>query len=87
MERIICLGVNEELYEVMVGHHETLYDILKNELGLYTAAKGCDGEDRDTRMIIMGGRLVNPARISASEADGEEIIIIEDLAKDHLRTN
>ena len=83
MERIINLNVNQECYEVMVGYHESLFDILHNKLGLKGIERGYVEEDYEAYTVIMGGRPVDARFIEVAEAEGEQILTMEGLEGTH----
>ena len=81
MERIVRLNINDEIYEVIVRPRESLLDVLRNKLGLTGTKIGCNEGDCGACTVIMNGRIVNACLVFAVEAEGQEIMTIEGLAK------
>ncbi|MDR3567066.1 MAG: (2Fe-2S)-binding protein [Syntrophobacteraceae bacterium] len=81
MERIISLRVNKEDYKVMVRPGESLLDVLRNRLGMTGTKECCNEGDCGACTVIMGGRAVNACLVLAVEAEGEEILTVEGLAR------
>ncbi len=81
MERIIRLRVNNEDYKVMVRPGESLLDVLRNRFGMTGTKECCNEGDCGACTVIMGGRAVNACLVLAVEAEGEEILTVEGLAR------
>ncbi len=79
MKQIIKMTVNEKQYEVAVKPNQTLLDILRQELGLTGAKRGCELGDCGACTVIMNGKPVNSCLILALEADDAVIETIEGL--------
>jgi len=73
--------VNGELYEVAVHPHWTLLEVLREELDLTGAKKGCDAGDCGGCTVILDGKPVVSCLTLAVEADGRDILTIEGLAQ------
>ena len=82
MKQPIELKVNGQLHEVEIDPWRTLQDVLRDNLGLTGAKKGCDGGDCGACSVILDGKLVTSCLILAIEAQGKDIITIEGLSKD-----
>ena len=81
MRKILHLKVNGEEYQVEVEPQEILLDVIRDKLNLTGTKRGCDTGDCGACTIIMDGKAVNSCLVLAVEADGEEILTIEGLAK------
>ncbi len=81
MERIIRLRVNGEDHKVMVRTGESLLDVLRNRLGFTGTKECCNEGDCGACTVILGGRSVNACLVLAVEAEGEEIMTVEGLAR------
>ena len=81
MKRLIQLRVNGELYEVAVHPHWTLLEVLREELDLTGAKKGCDAGDCGGCTVILDGKPVVSCLTLAVEADGRDILTIKGLAQ------
>ncbi|MDI6783632.1 MAG: molybdopterin-dependent oxidoreductase [bacterium] len=77
--------VNGKQVQLVVPRTRTLLDILREELGLTGAKKGCGIGVCGTCTVIMNGKAVRACLIPAEQVDGKEIITIEGLGtKDNL---
>jgi len=81
LKRLIQLRVNGELHEVAVHPHWTLLEVLREELDLTGAKKGCDAGDCGGCTVILDGKPVVSCLTLAVEADGRDILTIEGLAQ------
>jgi len=82
MKRLVQLRVNGEEYEVAVEPHHTLLRVLREELGLTGAKRGCDQGECGTCTVLMDGLPVPSCLILAVQAQGQEITTIEGLAQE-----
>ena len=80
-KELITLNVNGEPYEALVKPNSTLLDVLRDQLELTGAKRGCDAGDCGSCTVIMNGRPVNACLLLALKADGAEITTIEGLAE------
>ena len=80
-KELITLNVNGEPYEALVKPNSTLLDVLRDQLELTGAKRGCDAGDCGSCTVIMNGRPVNACLVLALKADGAEITTIEGLAE------
>jgi carbon-monoxide dehydrogenase small subunit len=81
MKKLINLKVNGETYEVAVEPRKTLLDVIRDDLGLPGTKKGCDQGECGTCTVIFNGKAVNSCLVLAVEAEGEDVLTIEGLAK------
>lgn len=82
MKYPIKLTVNGDLYELLVEPNETLVDVIRNRLNLTGTKEGCGTGDCGACTVIFDGKTVNSCLMLAIEADGQEILTIEGIAKD-----
>lgn len=80
--RPITLTVNGERRELSVAVHRTLLDVLRNDLELRGANRGCDSGDCGACTVLMNGKAITSCMVLAVDADGAEITTIEGLARD-----
>ncbi len=73
--------VNGTLREVMVEPYQTLLDVLREELGLTGAKKGCDSGHCGACTVLLQGKPVNSCLVLALDARDKEILTIEGLAQ------
>lgn len=82
----ITLTVNGELRELSVAPHRTLLDVLRNELELRGANRGCDSGDCGACTVLITlpgaerGQAVTSCMVLAVDADGAAVTTIEGLA-------
>jgi carbon-monoxide dehydrogenase small subunit len=81
MKQLITLRVNGETYEVAVQPWRTLLEVLRNDIGLTGAKRGCDEGDCGACTVIIDGKPVSSCLSLAVEAQGKDITTIEGLAK------
>jgi aerobic carbon-monoxide dehydrogenase small subunit len=79
MKKIINLTVNNEEYELAVEPNQTLLDVLRYQLGLTGAKKGCEMGECGACTVIMDGITVTSCLVLAMQANGRRITTIEGL--------
>jgi aerobic-type carbon monoxide dehydrogenase small subunit (CoxS/CutS family) len=80
MKKLLELTVNEEHYEVLVEPKTLLIDVLREQLGLKGAKRGCDSGSCGACTVLLNGKPVHSCSILALQANGGEILTIEGLA-------
>lgn len=80
MKKLLELTVNGEHYEVLVEPKTLLIDVLRDQLGLTGAKRGCDCGSCGACTILLNGKPVHSCSILALQANGSEILTIEGLA-------
>jgi xanthine dehydrogenase YagT iron-sulfur-binding subunit len=76
----IALRVNGEEHRVEVDVRTTLLDLLRENLGLTGAKKGCDHGQCGACTILLDGRRANACLALAVAHDGAELVTVEGLA-------
>jgi xanthine dehydrogenase YagT iron-sulfur-binding subunit len=76
----IALHVNGHRRELDVDTRTSLLDLLREQLGLTGAKKGCDHGQCGACTVLIGGRRANACLALAVAHDGAEITTIEGLA-------
>jgi xanthine dehydrogenase YagT iron-sulfur-binding subunit len=76
----ITLDVNGEAHALEVDTRSSLLDVLREELDLTGAKKGCDHGQCGTCTILLDGRRANACLALAVAHDGSRITTIEGLA-------
>lgn len=76
----VRIVVNGEEYRLNVKPNRTLVDILRDDLGLMGAKKGCGSGKCGSCTVLMDGRPIDSCLMLAPQADGREILTIEGLA-------
>ena len=79
MKKIIHLTINNEEYELAVEPNQTLLDMLRYQLGLTGAKKGCEMGECGACTVIMDGITVNSCLVLAMQANGRTITTVEGL--------
>ena len=72
--------INGEPMDFLCEPHQTLLDVLRDELGLTGSKEGCGSGDCGACSVILDGRLVCSCLMLAVEADGHSVQTIEGLA-------
>lgn len=78
----IKMTINGFLYELEVEPRRTLLEVIREQIGLTGAKKGCDRGDCGSCTVIIDGDPVASCLTLAVEASGKNITTIEGLAKD-----
>jgi xanthine dehydrogenase YagT iron-sulfur-binding subunit len=76
------LRVNGQPHTLTVDHRRVLLDLLREDLGLAGAKKGCDHGQCGACTVLVDGRRVNSCLLFAVALDGCEITTVEGLAGD-----
>lgn len=76
----IELTINGEKHSIPSKSNRTLLDVLREDLGLKGAKKGCGEGKCGSCTVLMDGLPVNSCLILAPEAGGAEITTIEGLS-------
>ena len=78
----IDLRVNGETRRLSVDTRTSLLDLLREQLGLTGAKKGCDHGQCGACTVLLDGRRALSCLALAVASDGAEVVTIEGLAKD-----
>ena len=76
----IRLEVNGEAHVVRVPPRRTLLDVLRGDLGLTGAKKGCDRGDCGACTVLVGGAAVYACLTLAIACEGKRLETVEGLA-------
>jgi xanthine dehydrogenase YagT iron-sulfur-binding subunit len=76
----IALRINGEEHRLAIDVRTTLLDLLREQLGLTGAKKGCDHGQCGACTILLDGRRVNACLALAVAHDGAELVTVEGLA-------
>jgi xanthine dehydrogenase YagT iron-sulfur-binding subunit len=77
----IALRINGEEHRLTADTRTTLLDLLREQLGLTGAKKGCDHGQCGACTILLDGRRANACLALAVAHDGAELITVEGLAE------
>jgi carbon-monoxide dehydrogenase small subunit len=73
--------VNGETAEFLCDPADTLLDVLRNRLNLTGTKEGCATGDCGACSVLMNNRLVPSCLVLAAEADDQEILTVEGVAR------
>jgi xanthine dehydrogenase YagT iron-sulfur-binding subunit len=76
----IELRINGEQHRLAIDVRTTLLDLLREQLGLTGAKKGCDHGQCGACTILIDGRRANACLALAVAHDGAELVTVEGLA-------
>lgn len=76
----ITLDVNGHSYPLQVQHHWTLLDVLREELDLTGAKRGCDRGECGSCTVLLAGKPVYACQLLAMQVGPRPVITIEGLA-------
>ncbi|WP_055536113.1 2Fe-2S iron-sulfur cluster-binding protein [Streptomyces alboniger] len=75
----VPLTVNGESRRLTVDHRSTLLDVLREQLGLTGAKKGCDHGQCGACTVLVDGRRANSCLLLAVAHEGADITTVEGL--------
>ncbi|MGC0343524.1 (2Fe-2S)-binding protein [Streptomyces sp. SLBN-8D4] len=76
------LTVNGKPHTLLVDHRRVLLDVLREDLELWGARKGCDHGQCGACTVLVDGRRVNSCLLLAVALDGSEVRTVEGLGGD-----
>ena len=83
MKKQIRLTVNENEYDLLVDHNETLAQVIRGpQIGLTGTKQGCELGDCGACTVLLDGKAVNSCLILAAQIDGSKVTTIEGLSRD-----
>lgn len=82
MKHIVQLTVNDEPREIAVEPWWTLLEVLRDQLELTGAKKGCDRGDCGACTVLLDGRPIVSCTTLAVQAHGRRVTTIEGLMRD-----
>ncbi|MYR56430.1 2Fe-2S iron-sulfur cluster binding domain-containing protein [Streptomyces sp. SID625] len=74
--------VNGEPRTLLLDHRRVLLDVLREDLGLTGAKKGCDHGQCGACTVLVDGRRTNGCLLLAVTLEGREVTTVEGLAGD-----
>jgi xanthine dehydrogenase YagT iron-sulfur-binding subunit len=78
----ITLRVNGATHRLTVDTRVSLLDLLREQLGLTGAKKGCDHGQCGACTVLLDGRRANACLALAVAHDGAEVVTVEGLERD-----
>lgn len=82
MKQGVELNINGDMYEVLVAPHQTLLEVLRDNLGLMGTKRGCDLGACGACTVLINGEAHLSCLMLAMDAVGKEIATIEGLSED-----
>ncbi len=76
----LTLTVNGELREALIDPRRTLLDVLRNDLDLRGAHRGCDSGDCGACTVLLDGQPITACLILAADCDGMKVLTVEGVA-------
>ncbi len=76
----LALTVNGEMREVLIDPRRTLLDVLRNDLDLRGAHRGCDSGDCGACTVIVNGLPVTSCMMLAADCDSAEVLTVEGVS-------
>ena len=73
----LSFTVNGEPRELLIDPRHTLLDVLRNDLELRGAHRGCDSGDCGACTVLLDGRAVTACMVLAADCDGAEVLTVE----------
>ena len=80
----ITLDVNGRSHTMDVQHQWTLLDVLREELDLTGAKRGCDRGECGSCTVLLAGKAVYACQLLAMQVGPQTVITIEGLAAGHV---
>jgi len=78
----VSMTVNGSQEHVTVASNMTLLQLLRERLAITGPKNGCTAGECGACTVLMNGEPVNSCLVLAVEADGAEVVTVEDLARD-----
>jgi carbon-monoxide dehydrogenase small subunit len=73
----LTLNVNGEQKELLIDPQRSLLDVLRNDLELRGAHRGCDSGDCGACTVILNGKAVASCMTLAADCDGDTVLTVE----------
>jgi carbon-monoxide dehydrogenase small subunit len=80
MKKVITLTVNGDRRELYLDSRRTLLDVLRNELNLMGAHRGCDSGDCGACTVHVDDLAMTSCLLLAADYDGAEITTVEGVS-------
>ena len=76
----LTLTVNGQQHEVLIDPRRLLLDVLRNELDLRGAHRGCDSGDCGACTVLLDGQPVTACMVLAADCEGAEVLTVEGVS-------
>ena len=77
----VTLDINGQQYRLDIRHHWTLLDVLREQLDLTSAKRGCDRGECGSCTVLLGGKPIYACQLLALQVGRRPITTIEGLGK------
>ena len=77
----VSFTINGEAQEILVQPWQTLLEAIRDELGLTGTKEGCSNGNCGACTVMLNGRAVDSCCMLAAEAEGQDIVTVEGLAR------
>jgi len=84
LKSTVVLHVNGQRREVTVEAHQTLLDVLREDLGLTGTKKGCNLGTCGACTVLLDGQPVSSCLVLAVRAHGKTVVTVEGLARNGM---
>jgi aerobic carbon-monoxide dehydrogenase small subunit len=74
--------INGRVHSLSIFPHQTLLELLRDELGLTGTKCGCEIGECGACTVLLDGEAVNSCLVLAPQVEGREIVTVEGLMKD-----
>src|SRR5574341_409985 len=81
MKVALTLTINSDQVELQVEPHQSLLDVLREELDLRGAHRGCNSGDCGACTVLLDGAAVPACLVLALDADGATVLTVEGVAQ------
>jgi aerobic carbon-monoxide dehydrogenase small subunit len=81
MKKELHLTINGDEYHLFVDVRRTLLEVIRDEIGLTGTKNGCGAGECGACTVLLAGEPVNSCLVLAHEADGQDVLTIEGLAR------
>jgi len=78
----LTFTVNGEAHELLIDPRRTLLDVLRNDLDLRGAHRGCDSGDCGACTVLLDGRPVTSCLVLAGDCEGAQVLTVEGVSPD-----
>lgn len=76
------LTVNGQEHNLEVEPHLTLLEVLRNDLGMRGTKEGCSTGHCGACTVLVNGHPISSCLMLALEAEGQDVLTVESLARD-----
>ncbi len=81
MKKLIKIKVNGDLHELLIDTRASILEVLRNELGLVGAHRGCDAGVCGACTVHVDGLPMTSCRLLAVDYDGSQIRTVESVSR------